>query len=140
MPDHEVYERNEVERQRATGKSVSESLKYAREQDEKVIEFIHGADVYIADSQYNAAEYASRAGWGHTCVDDTVAMAIRADVRQLFLFHHDPDHADDVIAEMVTRAQAQADAAGSALVVTAAREGLEVELGKPVLESRSSSG
>ncbi len=71
-------------------------------------------------------------GWGHTCADDTVAMAIRAGVRQLFLFHHDPDHTDDVIAAMVARAEAQVKAAGSPLVVTAAREGLEVVLQNPV--------
>jgi hypothetical protein len=29
----------------------------------------------IADSQYDAIEYPSRHGWGHTCAEDTVQLA-----------------------------------------------------------------
>ena len=128
MPDHEAYERNEVERQK-TAKEVSDhGLEYARLQDEKVIGFFRGADVLIADSQYDASEYPSRVGWGHTCADDTVDLAIRGGVKRLFLFHHDPDHHDAKIAAMVERAQERVVNAGSPLVVAAAHEGGELTL------------
>ena len=128
MPDHEAYERHEVERQKAAGNASHNALEYARSQDAKVVEFMRGADVVIADSQYDAAEYATRLGWGHTCADDTVQLAIRAGVKHLVLFHHDPDHDDRKIAEMLVAAQSRAAAQGSPLIVSAAREGSEITL------------
>ena len=128
MPDHEAYERHEIERQRIVGETSPQSLDYAQQQDEKVIEFVRGADVLIADSQYDEAEYPVRLGWGHTCADDTVQNAIRAGVRQLFLFHHDPDHPDEKITSMVSRARVRVAEQGAHLLVSAAREGGEVVL------------
>ena len=130
MPDHEAYERNEIERQKAAGESSRNALDYARLQDEKVVEFLRDADVIIADSQYDEAEYPSRRGWGHTCADDTVHLAMRASAKQLFLFHHDPDHHDQKIADMVARGQSRALAGGSPLLVAAATEGAEVLLNR----------
>jgi phosphoribosyl 1,2-cyclic phosphodiesterase len=128
MPDHEAYERYESERQKAAGESSPQGLDYAQQQDEKVIAFIRGSDVVIADSQYDEAEYPMRLGWGHTCADDTVQNAIRAGVKQLYLFHHDPDHHDDKITAMVNRARARVAEQSSPLLVSAAREGAEVVL------------
>jgi phosphoribosyl 1,2-cyclic phosphodiesterase len=128
LPDHEAYERHEIERQKRANENSRPGLEYAQQQDEKVIAFLRDAEVLIADSQYDASEYPSRLGWGHTCADDTVDIAIRAGVKHLFLFHHDPDHGDEKINAMVTRAQARAAEQGSLMVVAAAREGAELVL------------
>ena len=89
---------------------------------------MRGADVVIGDTQYDAAEYPSRLGWGHTCGDDAVELAMRAKVKHLFLFHHDPDHDDDKMTAMLTRAKARVAAAGASMLVDAAREGAELVL------------
>lgn len=128
MPDHEAYERHEKERQKVAGENSQPALDYARAQDEKVIEFLRNAEVMIADSQYDRVEYPTRLGWGHTCADDTVDLAMRAGVKQLFLFHHDPDHDDAKIEAMAAEGQARAAEQGSSLVVSAAREGGEFVL------------
>ncbi len=128
MPDHEAYERHEQVRQRLAGEASRPGLDYARLQDEKVIEFIREAEVVIGDTQYDAVEYPSRLGWGHTCADDAVELAMRAGVKHLFLFHHDPDHHDDKMEAMITQAQERVAVAGSSLVVSAAREGAEFVL------------
>ncbi len=128
MPDHEAYERHEIERQKLAGENSPPSLDYARLQDEKVIEFIRGADVVIGDTQYDATEYPSRLGWGHTCADDAVELAMRAGVKHLFLFHHDPDHQDEKMVAMITAAEARVAAASSSMIVSAAREGAELVL------------
>lgn len=128
MPDHEAYERHEIERQKISGETSQASLDYARAQDEKVIDFIRQADVLIGDTQYDAAEYPSRLGWGHTCVDDAVDLALRAGVKQLFLFHHDPDHFDDKMVELTAAAEKRVAAAGAKMSVSAAREGEEFVL------------
>ncbi len=125
MPDHEAYERHELERQKVSREASDAGIDYARSQDEKVIEFMRGADVVISDSQYDRTEYPTRLGWGHTCADDTVDLAMRAGVKQLFLFHHDPDHDDAKIDAMVAEGQAKVKERGSPLVVSAAREGGE---------------
>jgi CheY-like chemotaxis protein len=104
------------------------SLEFARTEDDKMAEFLHGADVLVMDSQYDHDEYPQHVGWGHGCVDDVVALAIRAQVKKLFLFHHDPDHDDAKINQMVERARQIAAKAGSTLQVEGAREGLVVEL------------
>lgn len=129
LPDHEAYERCEVERQKAEKENSSTGLEYARIQDEKVVEFLRGAEVVIADSQYDAIEYPTRRGWGHTCADDTVQLAVRAGAKRVYLFHHDPDHDDAKIDQMVVTAQQAATAQGSSIKVAAAREGETITLG-----------
>ena len=128
MPDHEAYERCELERQKAENESFSTGLEYARLQDDKVVEFLRGAEVVIADSQYDAVEYPSRRGWGHTCADDTAMLAARAGAKRVYLFHHDPDHDDAKMTKMVESAQEVIRRNGHSIEVRAAREGETVTL------------
>lgn len=104
------------------------SLEYARSQEAKMIEFIRGADVVILDAQYDRTEYEQHVGWGHGCVDDVVVLAIKAEVKQLFLFHHDPDHDDAKLDQMLAHAREIVTRANSPLRVESATEGRVVEL------------
>lgn len=93
-----------------------------------IVDFIRDADVLILDAQYDAKEYAAHVGWGHGCVDEVVALAANANVKRLFLFHHDPAHDDRFISSMVVHARAIAKAAKSTMRIEAAREGEVVTL------------
>ncbi len=62
-----------------------------------LIQFVHGADALITDCTYTDEEYTSKVGWGHSCISQVVDLAHRAEVKTLYLFHHDPDHTDDDI-------------------------------------------
>lgn len=135
MPDHESYARYEIERQKAAGENAPNAIEYAREQDEKVVRFWRNADVVIADAQYDNAEYPMRLGWGHSCIDDTLDLAMGAGVKRLFLFHHDPDHDDEKMREIVSLARERVRKAGSTMNVDAAREGEEFVL-QPNLQTR----
>lgn len=95
----------------------------------KLSEFVRGVDALIMDSQYDRREYEQHVGWGHGCLDKVVALALEAEVKRLYLFHHDPDHDDSKISDMVREARNLAAARGGALEIEAAREGLTVELG-----------
>jgi phosphoribosyl 1,2-cyclic phosphodiesterase/ActR/RegA family two-component response regulator len=97
-------------------------------EDRELIDFIRDSDVLILDSQYDAAEYEKHVGWGHSCVEDSVAFALHANVKRLFLFHHDPDHTDEKISHMVARARQVVAQRRSSLIVEAAREGFELVL------------
>jgi phosphoribosyl 1,2-cyclic phosphodiesterase/CheY-like chemotaxis protein len=101
---------------------------FARIEETRMIEFVRGAEALILDAQYDAEEYPSHAGWGHGSVESAVALALRADVKTLFLFHHDPDHDDAKIDRMLADARQLVSRQGGRLAVEAAREGLKVEL------------
>ena len=132
LPDVELFQplRATISKQNHN-KSV-EDESYAKEQDKKLIDFIKDADVLIIDSQYDATEYESHVGWGHSCVDDSVELAIKANVKRIFLFHHDPVHNDEQISRMVARARELVERHGANLMVEAAREGFEIELDMPL--------
>jgi phosphoribosyl 1,2-cyclic phosphodiesterase len=81
-------------------------------------------ELLIHDAQYSAEEYPRRVGWGHSSVDDTVRLADLARARELILFHHEPEHDDAAIDQLLATARTLR-ATGT---VHAAREGTTFEL------------
>jgi phosphoribosyl 1,2-cyclic phosphodiesterase len=96
--------------------------------DREMVEFIRDADVLILDAQYDVAEYKTHVGWGHGRLDYTVELALKAGVRHLCLFHHDPDHDDKKLDGFVKHARRMVAKAKSKMKVDAAREGMTIEL------------
>ena len=97
-------------------------------EDREMIEFLRDVDLLILDSQYGAAEYQQHVGWGHGCVDDSVALALQAGVKHLSLFHHDPEHSDQQIDGLVRHARKLVARQRAKLRVDAAREGTQMKL------------
>jgi len=128
LPDNEPYQRYKFHTGQPDIAGSTEFLRYAQRMDERLADFVRGAEVLILDSQYDLEEYQSRVGWGHGCVDDAVALALQADVKRLYLFHHDPSHNDEKITRMAEWGRAFVAALHESLQVDAAREGLEVVL------------
>ena len=71
----------------------------------RLVRFIEGADLLITDTTYTDEEYATKIGWGHSCVSQVVDLAAQAKVKNLYLFHHDPDQNDDDIDAKLAYAQ-----------------------------------
>jgi ribonuclease BN (tRNA processing enzyme) len=88
------------------------------------------ADVLLHDSQYTAAEYKQRVGWGHSSIEQVVTLARRASVRQLVLFHHDPFHTDADLEKLEVEARRLWGPDGDPPVL--AYEGLQMEMGVAV--------
>ena len=65
----------------------------------RLVAFAAGADVLIHDAQYLDSEYPQRVGWGHSCLSEVLKLAAEAKVRRLYLYHHDPSHNDEIVAE-----------------------------------------
>jgi phosphoribosyl 1,2-cyclic phosphodiesterase len=84
-----------------------------------------GADILLHDSQYDEGEYAERVGWGHSTVRHAVAFARAAQVKRLVTFHHDPNHDDARLDEMVDEGRVLAD---GAVEVIGGTEGMRFEL------------
>jgi phosphoribosyl 1,2-cyclic phosphodiesterase len=127
LPDVELYPRHRPAKANMSAEDATADLS-AREEDERLADFLRDAEALILDSQYLPAEYRTHEGWGHTCVDDAVAMAMRAGAKRLFLFHHDPDRTDEQVEHILERARKIARDAQSPLIIEAAREGLELAL------------
>lgn len=91
-------------------------------------DFLRGTDVLIMDAQYDCKEYEQHRGWGHGCTEDVVALAMKAQVKRLVLFHHDPEHEDDKIEAMEAEARKFVESQKSDMQVEAAREGAVITL------------
>jgi len=106
------------------------SIVYATDNEPGVAEFdqnlrqlAHGADVLIYDAQYSPEQLASdRKGWGHSSWLEGVKMAREAKVRNLILFHHDPDSSDKVVDGYLSAARQEFPA------TWAATEGMTINL------------
>jgi len=101
---------------------------FAQQEQQKLVQFLQGTDLLIMDAQYSREEYQKHIGWGHGCLDDVVALAISAQVKRLYLFHHDPDHDDARIDQMVALAREIVTEQKASLFVEAASEGVSVRL------------
>jgi phosphoribosyl 1,2-cyclic phosphodiesterase len=74
--------------------------------DAGLVELARGADVLIHDSQYTSDEYqALHRGWGHSTWAHAGDAAAAANVRELVLISHDPDHDDNDIDAIVQQAR-----------------------------------
>ena len=91
--------------------------------EKRLAEFVKGAEVLITDSTYTDEEYMTKEGWGHSCISKVVNLAEKAKVKQLFLFHHDPDQNDDAIDAKLATAQAMLKARKSKTKCLSPREG-----------------
>mmetsp|Transcript_28975 Transcript_28975/g.61235 ORF Transcript_28975/g.61235 Transcript_28975/m.61235 type:complete len:739 (+) Transcript_28975:169-2385(+) len=78
--------------------------------DQSHAEFFRNVDVLVHDCQYYFAEYGPESPtpkeyWGHSTVEYVVEIAFYASVKQLLLFHHDPQRSDDQMDKLVEYAR-----------------------------------
>jgi phosphoribosyl 1,2-cyclic phosphodiesterase len=65
--------------------------------DRNVLGLIAGADLVVYDSMYTDDEYRRYVGWGHSTWQEGVRLCKEAAVKRLVVFHHDPEHDDDML-------------------------------------------
>lgn len=91
--------------------------------EQKLADFVRGAEILITDTTYTDAEYKSKVGWGHSCVSKVANLAHAAEVKYLYLFHHDPDQDDgDIDVKLETVKEILADLESETICV-APKEG-----------------
>lgn len=73
--------------------------------DQNVLELMAGADLAIYDSTYTDDEFPARIGWGHSTWQEAIRLGRMAGVKRLAIFHHDPDHTDDIMAGIEDQAR-----------------------------------
>jgi phosphoribosyl 1,2-cyclic phosphodiesterase len=95
------------------------------------VNFFRDADLVIFDAMYSLADTISvKADWGHSSNIVGVELCQLANARQLCLYHHEPIHGDDAIDRILaeTRRYEEITRSGQPLLVTAAYDGMEIEL------------
>ena len=91
--------------------------------DSNLRELAQGADILIYDAQYSPEQLAStRKGWGHSCWLEGVKIARESKVKNLVLFHHDPDSSSRVIDGFLSAARQEFSATWAAM------EGMSISL------------
>jgi phosphoribosyl 1,2-cyclic phosphodiesterase len=90
--------------------------------DKNVLGLMEGADLAIYDSTYTDEEFPTRVGWGHSTWQEAIRMGKMAGVKRLAIFHHDPDHTDEIMNRIEEEARRTWD---NAIV---ARDGMVIAL------------
>ena len=62
-----------------------------------LVEFVAGADLMIMDTCFDQDEYHKHLSWGHAYPEYAVAVGVAAGVKEVVLFHHNPDASDDAL-------------------------------------------
>ncbi len=93
---------------------------------EELEEFVAGADLLFHDAMFTQEEYPAHEGWGHSTFTQTLELAERAGVKQLFFFHHAPERSDAELNHILTHFRTQVQERGLDLGVHAAFEGKQV--------------
>ncbi len=73
---------------------ISDTEHFADRIDDNVLSLAHGADLMIYDAMFTQSEYPTFAGWGHSTVEEALAVSSAASVKRTALFHHSPEHTD----------------------------------------------
>jgi len=95
----------------------------------KIVNHVRNADLVVYDCQYHTQEELdSHRGWGHSSVRDVILTCLKAGVKQVALFHHDPTRDDDTIDALHAKLSQQLERSGKQLKIFPAREGLKVNL------------
>jgi phosphoribosyl 1,2-cyclic phosphodiesterase len=94
----------------------------------QMVEFINGVDTLIHDAMYLDQIIQARAGWGHSTPRQAVDLAREGRCRRLVLFHHEPEHDDDALDQLVGDTRDYAKRVAPGLEVEPAMEGMKFPL------------
>ena len=99
---------------------------------EEYINYYQGADVLVFDTQYTFEEQLQKIDWGHSSASIATDIALKAGVKKLILFHHDPSYDDEKLDEVYMRAIRYREMVdfhrNNELDIIMAYEGLEIDL------------
>ncbi len=91
--------------------------------DRALRELARGADLLVYDAQYTPEQLqGEKKGWGHSSWLEGARIAQEAGVKQLVLFHHDPDHDDLFVDGLVEKARQEFPKVAGAV------EGMHIDL------------
>jgi phosphoribosyl 1,2-cyclic phosphodiesterase len=94
-----------------------------------VVRLCEGADLVIYDTMFTPDDYVRIPHYGHSRPSDALDICREAGARRLTLFHHAPERSDVEIDGILADTRLQARAARMDLELSAAYEGMDIDLG-----------
>ena len=92
-------------------------------------EVFRNADVIVIDSKYTVQEVYRKENWGHSAFCYVIDFAIFWNIKNIYLFHHEPTYDDRKLDSILQAARWYAQYIGhSDIHIEMAKESLEVEL------------
>jgi len=111
---------------------IKENHHVVRQYDEQLLQFFRGVDLLVIDTQFLDEEYPMRRGWGHNPVATVVDLCHQVSPKMAALFHHDPQHTDDMVTTLVMDAYQRLEQRGARdMLIFAAREGVSMCVRRP---------
>ncbi|OGV59566.1 MAG: hypothetical protein A2498_03195 [Lentisphaerae bacterium RIFOXYC12_FULL_60_16] len=89
---------------------------------------IHGADLLIADGQYTEADYPNKVGFGHSSIELVARLAYEEKVKQVAIFHHEPQYSDTTLDRIWADLSPRYSLASPSMNLFWAREGMTVAI------------
>lgn len=96
--------------------------------NKELIDFCNGCDYLIHDAMYEEASMSDKKGWGHSSNISLAKFGILAKVKNLVLFHYNPDYTDKKIESLLNDTQNELLKYGSNIQCLGAREGMEISI------------
>lgn len=95
--------------QDAAGKVIvfCTDIEHGKRIDPRIVDLAKDADILIHEGQYTPEELPRHCGWGHSSWTQAVEVAQQANVKQLIVTHHDPDHDDACLRDIEKQCQAR---------------------------------
>ncbi len=119
MTDNEIY---------YNAFSQKPNMDIISELNREQIEFCNNSDYLIHDSQYTLADFDKKIGWGHSNNVALTYFSTLAKVKNLVLFHYDPDYSDEMIEKLVDNTQLFLNSINSSVNCIASKELYELDL------------
>jgi len=92
------------------------------------VEFCQGVDLMIHDAQYIENDMPAKHGWGHSLISQVRQLAVDAQVKNLVMYHHDPDRADGELDEIAIESAKFFKSKNSVIGSYIAAEGLTFDI------------
>jgi len=108
--------------------SVHPSLNDLEARNKKLIDFCKDADILIHDSMYTLKDFKTKIGWGHS---DNVALAffsILSKVKNLVLFHYEPEYSDKQVDIMLAQTKRILRECNTKIKCISSKELMEIRL------------
>ncbi|MGA7723395.1 MAG: MBL fold metallo-hydrolase [Ignavibacteriaceae bacterium] len=119
MTDNELYIKDSTQ-----GYSQKEILNKNKE----LIDFCSGCDYLIHDSMYDEISVLGKKGWGHSGNITLAHFSLLAKVKNLVLFHYNPDYCDEKIESLLKETLSVLNSENSGINCVASKEGMCIEL------------
>ena len=64
------------------------------------VDYCKGVDLLIHDAQYTENDMPAKHGWGHSLISQVRQLAVDAQVKNIVMYHHDPERTDSELDEI----------------------------------------